>query len=146
MTATFQFNLIASFPGYDIVSPQMKDYPIYGKVARQMAIPVKAGDVVAIEFKSMRGDTLYDMFTFGSVVSYSEKSDECPIRAVERATERGHELHWMNRNSVCISDSKTEAKPTYTGVIWGNVVRFEGRFFTITRDGNQGHAKLVEVQ
>lgn len=72
----------------------------------------------------------------GSVVRYAQQYDECPIIAVERAVKNGHDLHWINHLPTSITDTKRHLE-TYICVAVGQTVRFEGRHFLITLEGNK---------
>lgn len=72
----------------------------------------------------------------GSVVRYAQQYDECPIKAVKRATDNGHDLHWINQLGSSITDS-ARPRETYVCVAIGQTVRFEGQHFLITLEGNK---------
>jgi hypothetical protein len=85
----------------------------------------------------------------GSVVNYAQQYDECPITAVARAVERGHDLHWINSIGASITSTQ-RPRETYICVAIGQTVRFEGRHFLITAEGNRNlglkpHSLLKEA-
>lgn len=79
--------------------------------------------------------TMIGGWTVSSAVSYALESNECPIKAVERAKANGHELYWLNANATCIS-STPNTQPDRILIEDGDIVRFEGELFTIEPTAN----------
>lgn len=127
--------LIADFPGYTIRKP----YTDGAGVATY-----SDGDVIAIPRQTPRHGVLWSFYTLGSVAGCAIEYGECPVKAIERATERGHELWWANLNATSIS-SQQRAKPTRPGHAWGDEIQFHGRIFRLVkaRFGDQAHLELV---
>lgn len=69
-------------------------------------------------------------WTVGSVISYALKSNNCPLKAVERARSNGHDLYYIYANASVLSSSDSE-RVTKILIEEGDVVCFEGQLFTI---------------
>lgn len=87
-------------------------------------------------------DLIYQYY-FGSVQSYAIKHCEDPIKAIERAKSLGHKLYWVNRSSVCISNTKSD-QITVPVLELEQVVKFEGRYFKLVPTWND-NIHLEEV-
>ncbi len=133
-------NIIETFAAYDVILPTETIH----QCEMEQDIPVfKAGDVIAINFPSRSHGMLRHMFRFGSVVSYAAQYNECAIDAIDRARRLGHDLHWLNAQSVSITSHEQERR-TYIHAEFGDIVFFEGRHFRLDRASNQ-NVKMVEV-
>lgn len=119
------------------------DYPAYQIVAPEPRKEWKADETFAIAFESRRYGTLYHFFKLGSVVSYAMRYNECPIKAIERARERKHELHFAFALATVISSSP-KPKETVVGLSWGDEIKFEGRTFKLVKAPND-NVRLQEV-
>lgn len=117
------------------------EFPAYRLYEPKRWMHYKDGDVIALPYTSMRGDTLFNFYTLGSVAGYAIKNSECPERALARARERGHPLWWANANAVCIHNGPhvQEQRPVFA---WGDEIRFHGRMFKLEKAPNQ-NCKLV---
>lgn len=89
------------------------------------------------------GRGYWSEYSPGSVASYALAYNECPIFAVERAKERGHDLHWINANGTALTAHK-QAQHVIVEVTIGMHVRFEGRLFTIEAASNN-NLKFVPI-
>ncbi|MDN7179080.1 hypothetical protein M0D69_13865 [Caballeronia sp. SEWSISQ10-4 2] len=119
-------NIIASFPAYDIVKPEVN--PLTGYIR------AKAGQQFAL--KTDRERTCWMRhYSISSVVSYSLENGDDPIAAVERATRLGHELHWLNGLGAILT-AHERAKETYIAIERGSMIEFEGRVFEVIAQPN----------
>lgn len=117
---------------FDVV--RMPVMPAY----RGGCLAIKHDDRLGCHLKNYRGDPkqpLYYEFMAGSVVGSAMRRFNDPIAAYELAKERGHQLHWINACGTSITAHKRERK-VLTLVEVGQVVRFEGHFFEITKEPN----------
>jgi hypothetical protein len=122
--------VVASFPAYDVIKPRkcsLTGLPVF-----------KDNDVVAVS-----GSRNYKMLTFGSVISYAIENNDDPIESYNDAVERGHDLHWLNKNCVSIT-SNNEAKETYLELNIGDEILFQGIVFRIDTYWDKS-PKLVKV-
>lgn len=115
-------------PAYDVVEGPFERYKT------EPALVLRDGDEIAC-LNVPYGD-LYTHFKVGSVVSYALRSDSCPIAAIERAKEHGHDLHFIYGLGTCITSHK-QARKTYIGVTIGQRVRFEGLYFEVVKTGRE---------
>lgn len=74
-------------------------------------------------------------FSAGSVASYAIRNNECPIKAINNAKEKGHPLVWINANGSVLTAHHREAE-TVIEVFVGMLVRFQGVIATIESANN----------
>lgn len=117
--------------------------PAYTITEADLTKSFKAGDVFAVAYTSTRYGTMHRFYTFGSVVSYALQNNECPIKSFENAKVNGHETHWANQNATALTAHK-QAHRTHVALKVGDVVKFEGREFSIENAPNH-NIKLREV-
>ena len=101
-------------------------------------------DIIGLPWDSRRYGTMHHWYRFGSVASFALKSDDCPIRSVNRAKEHGHKLYWLNPEPTVLTNDR-RPKEERVALEWGDEVVFEGRLFRIEKAPNQ-NAELVEVE
>lgn len=108
-------------------------YPAFDVLEATEGQPValSAGDRVAVAYESKNHGLLWHLCKINSVVSYSIKCGECPIRALEQARKTGEPLWWMLRLPTTV-DGLGRPKVTYTGLREGQVILFEGRRFILS--------------
>jgi len=85
----------------------------------------------------------YAPVTLGTCEGYARQYNDCPVAAVERATNLGHELHWANVQAVALT-AWDQTVDTLLGFEFGDVIELEGCQFTLTRASNSNVA-LVPV-
>lgn len=111
--------VIASYPAYKIVRRAAS------KAIADRGFPrIRVGDVLGLR-RVYRGDSYYQSFSPGSVVSYAQQYGEDPIEAVDRARANGHQLHWINARATCLHNGPI-VQETLVEVTIGMVVMFEG--------------------
>jgi len=82
-------------------------------------------------------------YTAGTVVSYALKSGDDPIKAVQLAEARGHQLAWLNQNASVLS-SRGRGEPEHCIIIRpGDLIRMEGRTYRVKRGNNPGNLNLI---
>lgn len=104
--------------------------PVFDYVKREEDngyINVTDGEVLATK---VEGKGFYEHHVIGSVVSYALRSNECPLEAVARAKENGHELYYTFKVGACLS-AHQQPRETMIVVEDGTVIRFEGKIFTV---------------
>tara|TARA_R110000822_G_scaffold144407_5_gene283043 strand:- start:1763 stop:2140 length:378 start_codon:yes stop_codon:yes gene_type:complete len=100
-------------------------------------------DVIAIAYESGNKGTLHRFYTLGSLVRYAIDNCDCPLEAVERAKERGEDLHWANRRSSMLT---SHARPQQFSFMQkhGDKIKFHGKTFEIVPTPNNNISlKLV---
>lgn len=117
--------VVESFPAFDVVVREKK----YDGV-----IEVTAGEVITDD-KMLRG------WEFGSVVSYSLQNNMCPLESAKRAETHKEPLHWLNPVMAVLTSSAQETS-TRILIQKGDVIKFEGRLFTVESAAND-NKKLV---
>jgi len=101
------------------------------------------GDKIAITFESKNHGTLHHFYTLGSVVNFAIENCKCPFEAVEKAKERGSNLHWASQNGVTISSGRSAQKVAFMQK-HGDVIKFHGKKFEIVKTSN-GNIALKAV-
>lgn len=127
------------------------DFPAYRIYKPYQGRKFKHGDVIAIPFVSkFRGDTIWRMFTLGTVAGYAIERGEDPEVEIARCKRQmiedphaGHKLHWANPNSVCIHNGPI-VKEQYPGFEFGDKIILQGKVFTLELTHND-NCKLVAV-
>lgn len=119
--------IIDDFPAYSVHAPSEtaelgKDF-----------VNIHHGDSFMLKPK---GSKHWHEFVAGSAVGYALENNEDPIKAFEQCRQRGHKTHWINGCSVSLTAHK-QAKKKFVGLAFGDIVRFEGRFFILESDWNQ---------
>ena len=103
----------------------VENHPAYVIVTRkadsQKCINISAGDQLIVGMST---------YIVGSAASYALSSNHCPVKSYNRCIELGHETHWINQNSVCISNYETKQEKMLQ-VDFDAVYRFEGKTFKI---------------
>jgi hypothetical protein len=124
------------------MSAVVYDCAAFTVVARESLPPYKggcvellAGDYVACALPSRSHGMQFHKFGVDTVVSYAIKNGRCPIDAVEQATERKHELHFLFPTGTMITAHKREPE-TLVFVELGMRVKLQGRFFTVRAANN----------
>jgi len=103
----------------------------------------KDGDVIAIAFESRNHGTLHRFYTLGSVVGSAIQSCNCPFESVEKAKERGHELHFAFQNSTMITAHDRPREYSFMQE-HGDEIKFHGKTFEIVATANDNISlKLV---
>lgn len=128
--------VVQSWPAADLVVRT-------GGFGRPMLI--KDGELLATLWKHRDGNWYPQRYYAGSVVSYAMRNRDCPIKAIEHAKSRGHDLHWISQSSTMIT---AEARPRerLIKIEIGMLVEFEGRVFRIEKHRySSGNLILVEV-
>ena len=103
----------------------------------------KENDIIAIAFETKRYGTMHHFYTLGSVVGYAIANCNCPFESVEKAKERGHELHFAFQNSTMIT---AHARPREYSFMQehGDEIKFHGKTFEIVPTPNDNISlKLV---
>lgn len=126
-----------------ITTPIIADFPAYSIHAAPAGKVWQAGEVFGVSYTRRDGSTGYRFYRLGSVASYSMKNNACPIKALDRAREHGHKLHWANAETVVLTAHKRAKEQRY-GLDLGDVIEFEGRKFRLDRAPND-NVNLVEV-
>ena len=99
-------------------------------------INLKSGDLVQIGTKAQ------SRFRMSSVVSYALKNGNCPIASHERAMKLGHPAYFITNSGTVLSSTPQE-KVKIIILEDGEMIRFEGKIFTVHPDCNH-NMKLVE--
>lgn len=123
---------VADYPAYQIVRIEK----ITGPFSADLQTPhyiLKDGDELALDSGSVKHGHHYQI---GSVISSALERGDDPFEAIERATKNGHELHFIFGLGSSIT-SQTRDRKTYIEVSHGDIVRFEGKYFTIEKAPNQ---------
>lgn len=110
-------NIVKSFPAYDIIEDSN-----HAAQGDKFAVFLDNGDYVLVRA--------------GSVAGYAELYNEDAQEAVERAKENGHELYWLNPESLSLT-AHEQAKRTYRALYVGQTVVFDGTELTIVSAPNR---------
>ena len=124
-------NVIVQWPAYGVVEPRA-DF--------RGDVNVRHGQTIAVNTGGRLGWTRYTVCT---VAGSALERNECPYAAAEQAREHGHDMYSAYANSSSLSDTKS-AREWHDGFRFGDVVKLEGKKFTIERAPNQ-NIKFVEV-
>jgi hypothetical protein len=132
------WTILDEYPAFQIISPSeeqtfigfVDDKPQYSDSPYR---PFSAGTEVMVQVPG--NGIAWRAFTFGSSASFALENQECPIAAYDRSVAKKEETHWLNQNSVMISDHKEAQKVLY-GLQMGDTVHFEGRDFILTPASN----------
>ena len=92
-------------------------------------------DVIAIAYESKINGTLYRFYALNSVARYAMDYCECPVEAIERAKERGEDLHWANQTSACLL-RRTPTQQIAFLQKHGDEIKFHGKIFEIVPTPN----------
>ena len=92
-------------------------------------------DVIAIAYESKINGTLYRFYALGSVARYAMDYCECPVEAIERAKERGEDLHWANQKSSMITSYERPQQISFLQK-HGDKIKFHGKIFEIVPTAN----------
>lgn len=120
---------ITSYPAYNIIRV-VKAAARFNKDL--MFTALEAGDQLALDSGRVKHGHHYQI---GSVISSSLKDDRDPLEAVERAIKNGHEMHFIFGLGTTLT-SHMQNKKTYIEINLGDIVRFEGKYFTIEKAPN----------
>ena len=131
--------VIADHPAYTIHRPVRK----YSSVAGCDIVTLSDGDEFGMAFFSKNYGVQHHWFQIGSVVSYSLKSGSCPIEALARATNLGHDLHFVFGLGASITSDR-KAKTDKIALEWGQMIVFEGRIFELRKAPND-NVRLAPV-
>lgn len=132
--------IIADFPAWTIIRAKPRFH--YGL---KVELPTfKAGDIVGLPFESRNHGIMHHWFRFGSVISYALENDECPMAAMAKTVERGHNRYWLNPVSSMLM-SERSPKEVRPAISWSERIAFQGRIFTV-RPAANSNAELVEVE
>lgn len=126
------FEIIASFPAYDVVQREVKKGLYYKGAYRS---DVEYTVITTEDRLGMNHKGVHREYSAGSVVSYAMEKGYCPIDAIEKAVANKHKLHWINASGASIV-SHNRPRWILVEVNVGMVVLFEGRLFTITSEPN----------
>ena len=100
-------------------------------------------DVIAIAYESRNHGTLHRFYTLGSVARYAMDYCECPDEAVEKAKERGEDLHWAKQRSSCRTNHDRPQQISFLQK-HGDKIKFHGKTFEIVSTPNNNISlKLV---
>lgn len=103
----------------------------------------KDGDVIAIAYESRNHGTLHRFYTLGSVVNYAIDNCQCPFETVEKAKERGEDLHWANQNSSMLTSHDRPQEYSFMQK-HGDKIKFHGKTFEIVSTPNNNiRLKLI---
>ena len=78
-------------------------------------------------------------YTVGSVVGYALQYNECPIKAYQRAIEKGHDTHYIIQMPTSLTRSRGE-KLKYLRIDFDSIYRFQGQRFKIIPTPNDNLA------
>lgn len=103
------------------------------------------GDRLAVKIIGFRGgfDNFARDFTAGSVAGYALEYKEDPDAAVDRAKERGHNLHYIFAEGATIALHPLE-QPVRKTIELGSLVKFDGELFQVLQSPND-NLHLVPV-
>ncbi len=104
---------------------------------------LKASDVIAVPYQSIRHGILHSFYTLGSVAAYAERYNECPVAAVDRAKSFGHELYYAFANGVMLTAEK-QARTKHFVVNHGDMINAMDKSFLIAPAANR-NIKLIEA-
>lgn len=117
--------LVAQYPAYNV----------YRREAKQAGyVELTEDDVLILKTDDKRNHL--DTYTLGSVVSFALEYNECPIRAVQRATEMKHPLVWISNRGAVLTAHKRDAE-NVVEVEVGMQVRFQGVIGTLVATHNR---------
>jgi hypothetical protein len=116
----------------------VKSYPAFNVVTREAHNGYVANEVKAINISSneiMTDSKMLHGWRFGSSVSYALENNNCPIAAYQKSLDRGEKTHWISSCAITIS-ATSQGLLDRILIQDGDVVRFEGRLFTIAKAPN----------
>ena len=79
----------------------------------------------------------YKHFEINSVISCALEDGDDPIHDLQRAQLNNHPIHWISALCSVLASSYPDWKEKYIQVEIGQVVKFEGKYFTIEKANNQ---------
>lgn len=126
-------NLIVDYPAY----------AIYKTPAWRQAKMIDEMEF-ALPFETRTHGTQYYFFKLGSVIGSAIRNGDDPMKALERAKNFGHELHFAFALAVCIHNGP-KVKEQKLALNWGDIIGFHGKRFRLDKAPNQ-NVRLVEVE
>lgn len=97
--------------------------------ASPKVVNLKAGDFIQIGLKAQ------PRFSMGSCASYALENGGCPIESIKHAKEMSHEIHWISSQGSILTSHQQE-KVQIIVLEDGELIRFEGHYFTVHPDHN----------
>lgn len=91
-------------------------------------------NLARVKSTPQHGDLPYT-YKVGDVFSYAASRAECPLKAFEKAKERGHNLAWLAQCSVSVT-SRERGKEHAFFIEPGMMVKVIGRIYEVTDDRN----------
>lgn len=135
---------IAFYPAYIIARRMLTKGAIINGRRREIEFTeIKSGESLGLPRDSRNG-RYFQEFKPGSVVSYALENGDDPIESLEKSKKLCHQLHWLNACGAMLT-SAPRKQETWTLIMVGMLVRFEGRLFTIQNAPNQ-NLKLVPFE
>mgnify|MGYP000689959173 CR=1 FL=1 len=131
--------ILATFPAYTILRPKLYVAPCDPRELPELT----SGIAFRIPFQTKNHGIMWHGFIPGSVVSSCIEHRICPVRGIDRARERGRDLHWINAEPVEVT-AKIRPHEYVEGLNFGDLVRFEGRVFRLDPAPNSNVA-LADV-
>jgi hypothetical protein len=116
----------------------VKSYPAFNIVTREAHNHYETEGVQAINISSnevMTDSKMLHGWRFNSSASYALENNNCPIAAYQKSLDRGEKTHWISSCAVTISATSQDLSDRIL-IQDGDVVRFEGRLFTIAKAPN----------
>lgn len=101
------------------------------------AVPLKAGDRIAVKLYGFRGtlSNYADNFTVGSVASYAAENGEDVTEAVERAERLGHSLYYAFNEGITITAHR-QVPVERIEIQIGSIVEMDGKKFQVLESPN----------
>lgn len=112
----------------------LKEYPalkILAGVEKPYFVP---GDKIVIGLHE---------YMLGDVFTFALEMGECPLKSLEQAQKRGHEIYYAFPLAACITSHKRPQEIAF-GVEFGQVIKYCGKKFRIDKARND-NVTLTEV-
>lgn len=126
-------------PAYLVITPPAR----YLEDSESPYRAFSSGTEVMVKWDSYKGNEMWRKFSFGSVVSSALKNNNDPIAEYEDALTKNEQTHWLYPCGTALT-SHDEGQDVLYGLQIGDIIHFEGRDFTLVRNGRD-HISLKQV-
>jgi len=131
---------IADFPAVTIVDVEQDVI----ELSRDDLDPFTTGMKFCVSKETTRHGTMYPEVRPYCVAYYAQDYNEDPVAAEAKATERKHELYWINNCATSIT-SHERAKETRILLRPGQKIMMNGKLLQV-RDKGWGHYGLIDAE
>jgi hypothetical protein len=126
----FNEQVVETYPAWDIVERQ--------KTATGLTV------ITARETLALRGASPCRIYYASSVMTYAIESGNCPIEALDRAREHGHQTHWISPRASALTAWK-QPREKHVAIEIGMRILFEGRIFEVGKCRSPDHLSMKDL-